>query len=128
MLISVSIPIYPNVESLILEYSNDEIKFPASFFEIVKRFTSLKKLKFAATNDMLDQPYAPANGEYPMHHLATILKDLPSLELLDISMPQKQFKWPTFANLTKLLVPLWAFKSEYTFEVFRHSYAPGSFR
>lgn len=109
-----------NVQSLTIEYSLEEVKFPKFFFAIVKGFTSLKKLKFFQKPDYVGmaKDNKKYGGDYPLYYLTRLLKHFPNFEELDIGMPPHHFEWPVFSRLTKLLVPLWVFKKRTTFENF----------
>lgn len=109
-----------NIESLFLSYDHKDYRFPDSFFAIIKQLTTLKRLQVVCHND--NERLRLVKSSHPhrlgMDHILTLLKDLPVLQDLEIAMPSQRFTWPKLSNITRLHVPLWAFKSKTIVEMF----------
>lgn len=100
-----------NVESLDISYYHEKHEFPQSFFEMIRGFTSLKRLKlYGRHNDDPEFPEMKSPGSVSMYHIATLLQDLKNLQHLDYNLPPSDLKWPKLVHLTKLSAPLWAFE------------------
>lgn len=91
-----------NIDTLIISFSNRFDPYPVSFFEMIKEITSLKRLNLASDNADLSR--AGFSEGFPMSYAATLIGNLPNLELFESNIPVPPLSIPSSLNM--LSVPV----------------------